>query len=190
MHAEQDRVTHFNLPQSLTPFIGRQKELNDIQCRLQDPSCRLLTLLGPGGMGKTRLAVESVSYLDGFTDGIYFVDLLPVTTTAGLVTAVFQNQNNTIETVLPNTLKELTLPIPDVAPQSTHPQSPDLVEQLTPRELEVLQLIADGYTNRQIADELVISVGTAKYYTSQIYSKLHVANRTHAVARARELSLL
>jgi ATP/maltotriose-dependent transcriptional regulator MalT len=73
-----------------------------------------------------------------------------------------------------------------------HAQQPDqpLVEPLTPRELEVLGLIANGLTNQQIADELVISVGTVKFYTAQIYGKLGVHSRTQATARARELELL
>jgi ATP/maltotriose-dependent transcriptional regulator MalT len=71
---------------------------------------------------------------------------------------------------------------------SLNPQP--LVEPLTPRELEVLGLIAEGLTNQQIAGALVISVGTAKFYTSQIYSKLNVSSRTQAVARAREINLL
>lgn len=70
------------------------------------------------------------------------------------------------------------------------PSVPDLVEQLTARELEVLHHIAEGQTNQQIADNLIISVGTVKSYTSQIYGKLGVGNRTQAVARARELALL
>jgi predicted ATPase/DNA-binding CsgD family transcriptional regulator len=65
-----------------------------------------------------------------------------------------------------------------------------LIEPLTSRELEVLHLIAQGKTNQQMAEELIISVGTAKWYTSQIYGKLNVNNRTQAVARARDLALL
>jgi len=65
-----------------------------------------------------------------------------------------------------------------------------LVEPLTNRELEVLQLIAVGLTNRQIADKLVISTGTVKYYSSHIYGKLQVSNRTQAVSHARELGIL
>jgi len=64
------------------------------------------------------------------------------------------------------------------------------VEALTVRELEVLRLIAAGLTNRQVAEKLVISVGTVKSYTAQIYGKLNVNSRTQAVARARELTLL
>jgi predicted ATPase/DNA-binding CsgD family transcriptional regulator len=72
------------------------------------------------------------------------------------------------------------------APGSGQP----LVEPLTGRELEVLHLIAAGQSNQHIADRLIISLGTVKYYTAQIYGKLGVHNRTQAVARARELALL
>ena len=63
-------------------------------------------------------------------------------------------------------------------------------DTLTSRELEILTLIADGLSNRQIADELVLAVGTVKWYVSQILSKLAVKNRVKAVNRARELNLI
>jgi LuxR family maltose regulon positive regulatory protein len=66
----------------------------------------------------------------------------------------------------------------------------DLVESLTPRELEVLQLIAMGRTNPEIARQLIVAPGTVKAHTASIYRKLDVANRTEAVARARQLGLL
>ena len=65
-----------------------------------------------------------------------------------------------------------------------------LIEPLTERELEVLQLLSDGRTNPQIAEELTISIGTVKSYTAHIYGKLAVRNRTQASKRARELGLL
>jgi predicted ATPase/DNA-binding CsgD family transcriptional regulator len=73
-----------------------------------------------------------------------------------------------------------------------YPISPEqtLIDPLTQREIEVLGLIADGLTNEQIAGRLVISIGTIKWYTSQIYRKLHVNSRTQAVARARTLELV
>lgn len=61
---------------------------------------------------------------------------------------------------------------------------------LTEREIEVLSLLGRGLTNRAIADELILSVGTVKWYLSQIYSKIGVSSRTQALARARELGLL
>ena len=65
-----------------------------------------------------------------------------------------------------------------------------LVEPLSQRELEVLQLIALGSTNQEIARQLIVSPGTIKAHTASIYRKLDVANRTEAVARARQLGIL
>jgi LuxR family transcriptional regulator, maltose regulon positive regulatory protein len=67
---------------------------------------------------------------------------------------------------------------------------PGLVVPLTSRELEVLQLLATGRSNRAIADELVVSLDTVKRHVTHILDKLEVANRTQAVIRARELELL
>ena len=66
----------------------------------------------------------------------------------------------------------------------------ELVEPLSQRELEVLHLIADGLTNRELAERLVISLSTVKGHTANIYSKLGVKNRTQAAARARELGII
>jgi DNA-binding SARP family transcriptional activator len=67
------------LPPDHTPFIGRKTEIAEIAERLADPACRLLTVLGPGGSGKTRLAVQAARAEAGhYADGIFFVDLQPV----------------------------------------------------------------------------------------------------------------
>lgn len=68
--------------------------------------------------------------------------------------------------------------------------SPPLGDPLTPRELEVLGLIAAGLSNQQIAGQLVLAVGTVKKYTSNIFLKLNVNRRTQAVAKAKELGIL
>jgi LuxR family maltose regulon positive regulatory protein len=65
-----------------------------------------------------------------------------------------------------------------------------LVEPLSERELEVLKLVAKGSTNKEIARQLYIAPGTVKAHTASIYRKLDVANRTEAVAHARQLGLL
>lgn len=78
-----------HLPQQFTPFVGREEELAEICQRLADPACRLLTLVGPGGMGKTRLAIRTTTMLAAhFPDGTYFVNLQPVRTAEYLITAV------------------------------------------------------------------------------------------------------
>jgi ATP/maltotriose-dependent transcriptional regulator MalT len=87
----------------------------------------------------------------------------------------------------------LRLPVLEIksTPQTTSSAQPQsLIDPLTERELEVLHLIAEGLTNQQIAETLIISPGTAKWYTSQIYSKLGVRKRTQAVARAREFKII
>lgn len=65
-----------------------------------------------------------------------------------------------------------------------------LIEPLSPRELEVLQLIANGNSNQTIAKKLFISLSAVKKHTGNIYSKLSVNSRTQAVSRARKLGLL
>ena len=65
-----------NLPIQLTAFLGRAPELATIAERLANPECRLLTLVGPGGTGKTRLALEAgAAQVRAFADGAFFVPL-------------------------------------------------------------------------------------------------------------------
>jgi two-component system, NarL family, response regulator LiaR len=61
---------------------------------------------------------------------------------------------------------------------------------ISKRELEVLSLLAQGFTNQQIADQLFISLNTVKTHISNIYIKLDVSNRTKAIAKAKEIRLL
>ncbi len=65
-----------------------------------------------------------------------------------------------------------------------------LVESLSERELEVLDLMAEGMTNKEIARQLIVAAGTIKAHAASIYRKLDAANRTEAVARARQLGIL
>lgn len=102
-----------NLPVTITPFLGREMELLEIATRLQDPACRLLTLVGPGGIGKTRLALAAAQQLldasfwlldttpapglqalkaqsqnPHFPDGVFFVPLADVLTADRLATTI------------------------------------------------------------------------------------------------------
>jgi serine/threonine protein kinase len=70
---------NINLPTPATRFVGRTKEVAEIMALLKQPKTRLLTLLGPGGMGKTRLGIESADQLaQDFARGVHFVDLAPI----------------------------------------------------------------------------------------------------------------
>ncbi|HLO30018.1 MAG TPA: helix-turn-helix domain-containing protein, partial [Anaerolineales bacterium] len=78
-----------NLPLFPTPLIGREHEMEQICQLLRDPQCRLLTLVGPGGIGKTRLAIETASNLqDVFADGMCFVPLASANSTRFIVPVI------------------------------------------------------------------------------------------------------
>jgi LuxR family maltose regulon positive regulatory protein len=74
----------------------------------------------------------------------------------------------------------------------TKPQADqsELIEPLSEREIEVLQLLAKGLTNQVVAERLILSPHTIKTHTRNIYSKLAVSNRTQAVDKARTLGIL
>ena len=75
-------------------------------------------------------------------------------------------------------------------PQPLTTSSQPLVEPLSEREMEVLQLIAAGLSNREIGLRLSLSLATVKWHSSNIYGKLGVGNRVTAVATAQQLGLL
>ena len=78
-----------NLPSEPTPFVGRHTELAAIRTRLANPKCRLLTLVGPGGVGKTRLAARAAAGNRGaFLHGVYFVRLASVRSVEFVVPAI------------------------------------------------------------------------------------------------------
>ena len=77
-----------------------------------------------------------------------------------------------------------------VAPFRPHPPSQPLFEPLSHRELEVLQLIAQGLSNQEISERLFLALDTVKGHNRKIFGKLQVQSRTEAVAHARELGLL
>jgi DNA-binding SARP family transcriptional activator len=92
-------VSLHHFPPTFSPFIGRQAEYEQIISHLKNPDCRLLTLVGPGGMGKTRLAVHTIqqthqqapaSLQTLFPDGCYFVPLAEATTQEQLSQALAQ----------------------------------------------------------------------------------------------------
>ncbi len=86
-----ERIRKHNLPAQRTSFIGRADEIADVAALLDDPECSLLTLVGPGGIGKTRLAIEVARQkIDAFRDGVCFVPLAPVSDVENLPLAVLE----------------------------------------------------------------------------------------------------
>lgn len=80
-----------NLPASITSFIGREKELSLLRQYILDSKIRLITLIGPPGVGKTRLGLQAARHsLSDFPDGVFFVSLAPVENSSQLAPAVFQ----------------------------------------------------------------------------------------------------
>src|SRR5438132_2288063 len=81
-----------NLPAPRTSFVGRAAELDEIDRLLQDPDCRLLTLVGPGGAGKTRLALEAAARrVERYPHGVHFVPLVSVASPELLAPAVAES---------------------------------------------------------------------------------------------------
>ena len=85
----QSPVEKHNIPTDMTTFVGREAELQQIETRLNDPNCRLLSILGPGGVGKTRLTIAALrQQIDQYLDGVWLISLASVASSAFLETAV------------------------------------------------------------------------------------------------------
>jgi predicted ATPase/class 3 adenylate cyclase len=89
-----------NLPVPRTSFVGRASELEAIERMLEDPGCRLLTLVGPGGAGKTRLALEAAGRrVDRYPHGVHFVPLASVASPDFLAPAVAESIQFAVDAV-------------------------------------------------------------------------------------------
>lgn len=87
--ASAPEQTPGNLPVSPTPLVGREHEVNTIARQLIEPSCRMLTLTGPGGIGKTRLSIEVGRQLEPhFADGVYFISLAGIGLNESLIPVI------------------------------------------------------------------------------------------------------
>ncbi|MRR30552.1 hypothetical protein EG834_09580 [bacterium] len=101
-----------------------------------------------------------------------------------LITAYLQQPNRVYKAYALRILKEFGGFIQTNTSASEYP------EAITARELEVLRLLAEGFSNQQIAEKLVVAEGTVKFHVHQILGKLQVNSRTQAIVRARDLELI
>jgi len=107
-----------HLPVQLTTFVGRERETTAVIKRLENPNCRFLTLVGAGGMGKTRLAIHTASKIRPvFEHGIFFVPLETVPSATELATTIAKtlsiprNAEDDLETQLLNYVRNKTVPL-------------------------------------------------------------------------------
>jgi len=136
-------------------------------------------------MGRALALAEPEGYVRTFVDeGPPMAELL-----SGVLDARQRGRLDSLRCVPAHYVRTLLATLERKAPSTAQP-TPGLPEALSERELEVLQLIAVGKSNRRIASELFVSVGTVKTHVNNLYRKLDAHSRTQAVARARELKLL
>ena len=126
------------------------------------------------------LAVDGDQISDLLAVGV--TGILPRNSAPAVITAALKAVEQGLFVTVPAVLEDI-LPRPDPSPYP-------LLESLTPRETEVLQLLAEGLTNKAIAHRLEISEHTVKFHVNAIMSKLHSQSRTEAVVRGTQLGLV
>jgi LuxR family maltose regulon positive regulatory protein len=127
---------------------------------------RALSLAGPSGY--IRTFIDEGDWIAGLLQGLVTAGkhVVYASKLLGLITPQLPEQSSSRKTV------------------------PGIIEAISPRELEVLKLIASGKSNKEIGSTLFLAIGTVKKHTNNIFSKLGVASRTQAIARARDLGII
>ncbi|MFN8491624.1 MAG: tetratricopeptide repeat protein [Caldilineaceae bacterium] len=157
-----------NLPQPATPFVGRADDLVELAAKLANPACRLLTLFGAGGMGKTRLAIAAAgAHLERFAGEVFFVPLAAITQPTALAFAIASALGLTLRGHDPQAL---------------------LVQALRPRRLLLIldnfeQLLPDAVA---AAYELPPDAADARVAISLLVELLQSAPQVHFLVTSRE----
>jgi LuxR family maltose regulon positive regulatory protein len=189
-------------PDQTLPLLEGLHQLASAQGRVGSRiEVRVLQALALAACGEEAEALDALAeaLTLGCPEGYVrmFVDEgAPVADLLGKLTAVRSTAPALAAAVPPGYLRQLvgainqeSEPIPTARRGAAMPL-PGLIEPLSARELEVLELLASGRANRQIADELFVALDTVKKHVSHILDKLSASNRTQAVVRARDLGLI
>ena len=168
----QQRV--HNLPAQTTPFVGRQAELTALTQLFADPIQRLITILGPGGIGKTRLALEMASLLvDKMEDGVFFVPLAQLGDGEHIVPAIaeaidfhFRGDGRPVKQQLFDYLgsKQLLLVLDNFEHLLPSVHLLQELLQASPR----LRLLATSRERLQLMDEVLFTLGSMDFPTWEV----------------------
>lgn len=120
----------------------------------------------------------------------YLLKDTPATELLSTMRRVHAGESIVQPSVAARLLTEFSRQRPAGAPSATPPPEPPAYEALSERELDVLRLLAEGHSNREIGQRLALAEGTVKNYVTTILDKLHAANRTQAARLAREQGLV
>jgi transcriptional regulator with XRE-family HTH domain len=159
-------VPPLDLPAPPTPLVGREHELAAIVRLLQETSCRLLTLVGPGGIGKTRLAIEAATHQQAaFAEGVYFVSLAPVSAVEFIIPTIASALAFTFygptepQTQLLNYLrqKRVLLVLDNFEHLLAFPQGTDLLAELL-RHAPALKLLTTSRERLNLQGEWVLEI--------------------------------
>jgi LuxR family maltose regulon positive regulatory protein len=168
---------------SLERHLKLAEKQNRLRSRIEILILQALAFLAQGDIGVALVSLELALTLaepEGFLR-IFAAEGKP------MITLLSKLNNKNLN---PYAKRILALLEPPQSGLSSHVIFQHLVEPLSERELEVLRLIAQGFSNQEITQKLYIALSTVKGHNLRIFSKLQVKSRTEAVARARELGLL
>lgn len=148
-----------NLPQVLTSFIGRERELSELNTMLQDPACRLITLAGTGGVGKTRMAIQvGLENIANFNAGVYFVELAALREVTQVPLKIAESLNIEKATIT-------TSSIIDILKEKATLLILDNFEHV----VEASQFLQELLLNTKYLKILITSRSTLQIYGEQVY---------------------
>ncbi len=165
---QESEITWHNLPKATTPFFGRTEEIHELLRELNEPSNRVVTLLGPGGIGKSRLALEVARQsLHTYKDGVFHVDVGRNATAKQMLSAIvasveipLQERQDLRQQVLNALQRKEILLIIDNAEHAI--EATDVLEDIV-QETDV-QLLAASRQRLHITSELIVEVQGLDYY--------------------------